>query len=117
MPDSRVNVRYMVHDVDAAITFYTTHLGFTLLSAAEPAAAPDRGHHYGFAGFGKISHTKRVLPFVPASHPPVASTSPPPFRHENVSSLSPQVLQPFIWALRVAHVGLDTSGAPSVAGR
>jgi len=26
--------------------------------------------------------TKRVLPFVPASHPPVASTSPPPFRNE-----------------------------------
>ena len=31
MPESRVNVRYMVNDVDAAITFYTTHLGFSLL--------------------------------------------------------------------------------------
>jgi catechol 2,3-dioxygenase-like lactoylglutathione lyase family enzyme len=39
MRNSRVNVRYMVHDVDAAITFYTTHLGFTLLSAASPAFA------------------------------------------------------------------------------
>jgi catechol 2,3-dioxygenase-like lactoylglutathione lyase family enzyme len=27
-----VNVRYMVDDVDAAITFYTTHLGFSLIS-------------------------------------------------------------------------------------
>lgn len=34
-----VNVRYMVHDVDAAVAFYTTHLGFTLLSNAPPAFA------------------------------------------------------------------------------
>ena len=34
-----VNVRYMVDDVDAAIAFYTTHLGFTLLSSAAPAFA------------------------------------------------------------------------------
>jgi catechol 2,3-dioxygenase-like lactoylglutathione lyase family enzyme len=34
-----VNVRYMVDDVDAAVTFYTTHLGFTLLSSAAPAFA------------------------------------------------------------------------------
>jgi catechol 2,3-dioxygenase-like lactoylglutathione lyase family enzyme len=34
-----VNVRYMVDDVDAAVTFYTTHLGFTLLSDAAPAFA------------------------------------------------------------------------------
>jgi catechol 2,3-dioxygenase-like lactoylglutathione lyase family enzyme len=34
-----VNVRYMVDDVDAAVTFYTTHLGFTLLSGAAPAFA------------------------------------------------------------------------------
>jgi catechol 2,3-dioxygenase-like lactoylglutathione lyase family enzyme len=29
----------MVHDVDAAVAFYTTHLGFTLLSSASPAFA------------------------------------------------------------------------------
>ena len=39
MPDSTVNVRYMVDDVDAAIAFYTTHFGFTLRSNAAPAFA------------------------------------------------------------------------------
>src|SRR6266480_814519 len=36
-----VNVRYMVDDVDvdAAVAFYTSHLGFTLLSNAAPAFA------------------------------------------------------------------------------
>jgi catechol 2,3-dioxygenase-like lactoylglutathione lyase family enzyme len=34
-----INVRYIVDDVDAAVTFYTTHLGFTLLSSAAPAFA------------------------------------------------------------------------------
>jgi catechol 2,3-dioxygenase-like lactoylglutathione lyase family enzyme len=34
-----INVRYMVHDVDAAVRFYTTHFGFTLLSNAAPAFA------------------------------------------------------------------------------
>ena len=36
---TQVNVRYMVHDVDAAVAFYTTHLGFTLLSNKSPAFA------------------------------------------------------------------------------
>ncbi len=39
MATTMVNVRYMVHDVDAAVAFYTTHLGFTLLSSAAPAFA------------------------------------------------------------------------------
>jgi catechol 2,3-dioxygenase-like lactoylglutathione lyase family enzyme len=34
-----VNVRYMVEDVDVAVTFYTTYLGFTLLSRTAPAFA------------------------------------------------------------------------------
>ena len=34
-----VNVRYMVDDVDAAVKWYTTHLGFTLLTSAAPAFA------------------------------------------------------------------------------
>jgi catechol 2,3-dioxygenase-like lactoylglutathione lyase family enzyme len=34
-----VNVRYMVDDVEAAVAFYTTHLGFTLISNAAPAFA------------------------------------------------------------------------------
>jgi catechol 2,3-dioxygenase-like lactoylglutathione lyase family enzyme len=36
---STVNVRYMVHDIDAAIAFYTTHLGFQLLTLQAPAFA------------------------------------------------------------------------------
>jgi catechol 2,3-dioxygenase-like lactoylglutathione lyase family enzyme len=39
MPVSTVNIRYIVDEVDAAIHFYTTHLGFTLLSNASPAFA------------------------------------------------------------------------------
>jgi catechol 2,3-dioxygenase-like lactoylglutathione lyase family enzyme len=34
-----VNVRYMVDDVDAAVAFYTTHLGFSVISEALPAFA------------------------------------------------------------------------------
>ena len=34
-----VNVRYMVDDVQAAIRFYTTHLGFELLTNQSPAFA------------------------------------------------------------------------------
>jgi len=34
-----VHVRYMVDDVDTAVAFYTTHLGFTLLSRTPPAFA------------------------------------------------------------------------------
>ena len=34
-----VNVRYMVNDVEAAVAFYTTRLGFTLISKTLPAFA------------------------------------------------------------------------------
>jgi catechol 2,3-dioxygenase-like lactoylglutathione lyase family enzyme len=34
-----VNVRYIVHDVEAAIDFYTSHLGFALMSSHLPAFA------------------------------------------------------------------------------
>jgi catechol 2,3-dioxygenase-like lactoylglutathione lyase family enzyme len=39
MPETTVNVRYMVDDVDAAVAWYTEHLGFTLLTDAAPAFA------------------------------------------------------------------------------
>jgi catechol 2,3-dioxygenase-like lactoylglutathione lyase family enzyme len=40
-----VNVRYMVDDVQAAVDFYTGHLGFALRSTAAPAFADvSRGH-------------------------------------------------------------------------
>lgn len=38
-PTTTVNVRYMVDDVDAAVDFYTTHLGFDLHMNAAPAFA------------------------------------------------------------------------------
>jgi catechol 2,3-dioxygenase-like lactoylglutathione lyase family enzyme len=38
-PDETVNVRYMVDDVQAAVDFYTNHLGFTLNTSAVPAFA------------------------------------------------------------------------------
>jgi catechol 2,3-dioxygenase-like lactoylglutathione lyase family enzyme len=34
-----VNVRYMVDDIDAAVAFYTTHLGFRLITRMPPAFA------------------------------------------------------------------------------
>jgi catechol 2,3-dioxygenase-like lactoylglutathione lyase family enzyme len=39
MSETTVNVRYMVDDVDAAIAWYTKHLGFKLLTNAAPAFA------------------------------------------------------------------------------
>ena len=37
--DEYASVRYLVTDVQAAIDFYTTHLGFTLNTSAAPAFA------------------------------------------------------------------------------
>lgn len=38
-PDQYASVRYIVDDVQAAIDFYTTHLGFTVHTSATPAFA------------------------------------------------------------------------------
>lgn len=38
-PEQYVNVRYLVDDVDAAVDFYTAHLGFHLKTSAAPAFA------------------------------------------------------------------------------
>jgi predicted enzyme related to lactoylglutathione lyase len=38
-PDQHASVRYLVDDVQAAIDFYTTQLGFTLNTSAAPAFA------------------------------------------------------------------------------
>ena len=38
MPDELVNVRYMVDDVEDAVAFYTTHLGFTEHADYAPAS-------------------------------------------------------------------------------
>ena len=37
--NQQVSVRYIVDDVQAAVDFYTTHLGFTLNTSAAPAFA------------------------------------------------------------------------------
>jgi len=42
MGEESVNVRYMVDDVEAAIDFYTRHLGFTLGTSMAPAFADVR---------------------------------------------------------------------------
>jgi len=39
MTDELVSVRYIVDDVDAALAFYTAHLGFTTLTSFPPAFA------------------------------------------------------------------------------
>jgi catechol 2,3-dioxygenase-like lactoylglutathione lyase family enzyme len=39
MSSTTVNVRYLVDDVEAAIAWYTGHLGFTVLSNQAPAFA------------------------------------------------------------------------------
>lgn len=39
VPKDMVSVRYMVDDVDAAVTFYTSHLGFAVRTDARPAFA------------------------------------------------------------------------------
>jgi len=39
MTHELAHVRYLVDDVQAAVDFYTTHLGFTLRSSAVPAFA------------------------------------------------------------------------------
>jgi catechol 2,3-dioxygenase-like lactoylglutathione lyase family enzyme len=38
-PDQYASVRYLVDDVQSAVDFYTTHLGFTLNMNAAPAIA------------------------------------------------------------------------------
>jgi len=38
-PEQMVSVRYMVDDVQAAVDFYTSHLGFTVRTSAAPAFA------------------------------------------------------------------------------
>jgi catechol 2,3-dioxygenase-like lactoylglutathione lyase family enzyme len=39
MPEETVSVRYMVDDVEAAIAWYTKHLGFSVLTSYPPAFA------------------------------------------------------------------------------
>jgi catechol 2,3-dioxygenase-like lactoylglutathione lyase family enzyme len=60
--DSVVNVRYLVEDVQAAVDFYTTHLGFTLRSAALPAFADVTRGNLRLLLAGPASSAGRPMP-------------------------------------------------------
>jgi catechol 2,3-dioxygenase-like lactoylglutathione lyase family enzyme len=59
---SLVNVRYMVDDVDAAIAFYTTHLGFSLLTRQAPAFADIKRGELRLLLSGPKSSAGRPMP-------------------------------------------------------
>ena len=61
-PEQMVNVRYMVDDVQAAIDFYTGHLGFTLRSSAAPAFADVTRGNLRLLLAGPASSAGRPMP-------------------------------------------------------
>jgi catechol 2,3-dioxygenase-like lactoylglutathione lyase family enzyme len=61
MSDATVNVRYMVDDVETAVAWYTTHLGFALLSSAAPAFADVRRGPLRLLLSGKTSSAGRPM--------------------------------------------------------
>jgi catechol 2,3-dioxygenase-like lactoylglutathione lyase family enzyme len=60
--DGTVHIRYMVHDVQAAIDFYTAHFGFTLNMAAPPAFADVTRGNLRLLLAGPTSSTGRPMP-------------------------------------------------------
>ena len=60
--DEMVNVRYMVDDVDEAITFYTKQLGFELLTSAPPAFADVKRGNLRLLLAGPASSAGRPMP-------------------------------------------------------
>jgi catechol 2,3-dioxygenase-like lactoylglutathione lyase family enzyme len=61
-PEEMVNVRYMVDDVQAAIGFYTSHLGFTLRFSAAPAFADVARGNLRLLLAGPASSAGRAMP-------------------------------------------------------
>ena len=57
-----VSVRYMVHDVAASVTFYTTHLGFTVLTNFAPAFADVKRGNLRLLLSGPTSSAGRPMP-------------------------------------------------------
>jgi catechol 2,3-dioxygenase-like lactoylglutathione lyase family enzyme len=57
-----VHVRYMVDDVPAAIAFYTTHFGFTLVSEMGPPFAAVRRGELSLLLSGPQSSAGRAMP-------------------------------------------------------
>ncbi|OCP05772.1 MULTISPECIES: VOC family protein [unclassified Ensifer] len=62
MSETLVNVRYMVDDVEAAIAWYTTHLGFTPISNFAPAFADVRRGALRLLLSGPASSAGRPMP-------------------------------------------------------
>jgi len=60
--DQYASVRYIVDDVQAAIDFYTTHLGFTVSSSAAPAFADVRRGPLRLLLSGPASSGARATP-------------------------------------------------------
>ena len=62
MADQYVNVRYMVDDVEAALAFYTSKLGFTQLSNQAPAFADAARGNLRLLLSGPLSSAGRPMP-------------------------------------------------------
>jgi catechol 2,3-dioxygenase-like lactoylglutathione lyase family enzyme len=62
MSEAIVNVRYMVDDVEAAVEWYTRHLGFSLLSSQAPAFADVRRGSLRLLLSGPTSSAGRPMP-------------------------------------------------------
>ncbi|MCQ4082816.1 VOC family protein [Streptomyces sp. RB6PN25] len=56
------NIRYIVDDVEAAVDFYTAHLGFTLRRSAAPAFADVVRGHLRLLLSGPTSSGARPMP-------------------------------------------------------
>jgi catechol 2,3-dioxygenase-like lactoylglutathione lyase family enzyme len=69
MTDGTVHVRYLVDDVQAAIDFYTTHLGFTTGTAFPPAFADVRRGNLRLLLSGPTSSAGRPMPDGRTPHP------------------------------------------------
>ena len=62
MDDGTVNVRYMVDDVETALDFYTTHLGFKTLTSFPPAFADVQRGNLRLLLSGPASSAGRPMP-------------------------------------------------------
>ncbi|WP_331375897.1 VOC family protein [Sinorhizobium chiapasense] len=62
MSEVTVNMRYMVDDVEAAIEWYTKHLGFSLLSNHAPAFADVKRGALRLLLSGPLSSAGRPMP-------------------------------------------------------
>jgi len=67
--DGTVHVRYLVDDVQAAVDFYTTHLGFAVNTAFLPAFADVRRGNLRLLLSGPASSAGRPMPDGRTPHP------------------------------------------------